>query len=480
MGLGTPVRRRSRDSGCQWLTIGMALGAGCSLVFFLMSYVIGFVEISGLENDAPTAVIEVGIVTAQVTSTLPPAAAQPIEPETDMETDGTTDASTDNSDVDSMASDEDVASATESVDAAAQPDDAGTVDDNAPTFTPSPTMLGSSAQNAPTALPEAGAGGEASDAASAPEIGTPVPLDSVPTEVPEIGSQADIPDTLQTIASPMVTIDSGTFTMGTTREEGLLAVDECINRDGGICSESYIQDATPAHQVTLDGFQIEIYEVSINQFITFLNELAANAPGVRADLIGCGGQPCALAQSEEPNSVIRYNQETQQYELVNPEFHTNHPANFVTWYGADAYCKSLGRRLPTEAEWERAARGPANSVYPWGPEWIPANANTSRSGTNGQGTEAVDAYIGGVNPYGLYNMAGNVSEWVLDFYLENYYSNPAASQPNPQGPPVGELRVARGGGWDNVPLFSRAVHRIAVDPKEPRASLGFRCAADTQ
>lgn len=452
MGLGTPVRRRSRDSGCQWLTVGMALGAGCSLVFFLMSYVVGFVEISGLEDDAVTPIVQVGVIT-EVTATAPQQAiVVTATPET--ETTATSEAT-------SEPTAEDVAAA------------------DIPTLTPTATLLGSGNNGSPTVAPQNGAGGaESASAAANNDIGTPVPTGGSPTETPSIGSNADIPTELLTIASPLVNIDGGTFTMGTTREEGLRAVDECVNRDGGNCTETLIQDATPAHQVTLDPFQFEIYEVSVNQYVAFLNNLSAAAPGVRADLIGCGGQPCILVQSEEPNSIVRYNQELMQYEIVNPEFHNNHPVTFVTWYGADAYCKSIGRRLPTEAEWERAARGPANSIYPWGPEWVPANANTSRSGTNGQGTQSVDAYPAGVNAYGIYNLAGNVSEWVFDFYLDNYYGTPAATQPNPQGPPTGELKVARGGGWDNVPLFARTVHRLDVDPKQPRASLGFRCAAD--
>jgi formylglycine-generating enzyme required for sulfatase activity len=263
--------------------------------------------------------------------------------------------------------------------------------------------------------------------------------------------------------------------MGTTREEGLKAVDECVTRDGGACQESYIQDATPTHQVTLDDFQIEAYEVSATQYVAFLNQLLAQFPGLRVDLVGCNGQPCVRVQADEPNSIVRFN--GTQYELVNPTFYANHPIFFVTWWGADAYCTSLGRRLPTEAEWERAARGPANSIYPWGAEWIPANANTSRSNLQ-PGTVPVDSFPSGLSAYGVYNMAGNVAEWVWDFYQENYYSLPEAVGPNPRGPAVSDRKVLRGGGWDNVPLFSRTVHRMYADPKSGRASLGFRCAAE--
>lgn len=264
--------------------------------------------------------------------------------------------------------------------------------------------------------------------------------------------------------------------MGTTREEGLAAVEACVVRDGGNCTEAWIQDATPAHQVTLDDFQIEVYEVSVNQYVEFLNYQLAQNPGTRIDLIGCSGQPCVLTTTDEPNSIIRFNGTV--YETVNPSFYANHPIFFVTWWGADAYCRAMGRRLPTEAEWERAARGPANSVYPWGPEWVGDNANTSRSTNPAGGTLPIDSFPRGVSAFGAYNMAGNVSEWVADFYQENYYSLPESAGPNPKGPVSSDRRVARGGGWDNVPLFARTVHRMDADPKQPRASLGFRCAAN--
>jgi formylglycine-generating enzyme required for sulfatase activity len=265
--------------------------------------------------------------------------------------------------------------------------------------------------------------------------------------------------------------------MGTTAEEGLNAVNLCISRDAGRCNEEYVQDSTPPHQVSLGDFQMEIYEVSVTQYVAFLNYLLTTVPaGIRADQIGCGGQPCILTSDQEQNSIIRYN--GTAYEVVNPAFYANHPVYFVTWFGADTYCKSLGRRLPTEAEWERAARGPANSIYPWGPEWVAENANTSRSTDGGDGTRPIDSFPLGASPYGIYNMAGNVSEWVFDFYQENYYSLPESAGPDPRGPITGSFRVVRGGGWDEVPLFARTVHRMYSDPKRPRSSLGFRCAAD--
>jgi formylglycine-generating enzyme required for sulfatase activity len=449
MGLGSPIRRRTRDSGCQWVTIGMALGFGCSLVFCLSSYVAGFIEFKGLDNTGSndgTAVVIVNTVEVtetpgvQVVTSTPSAQESPTS---------------------------DIAAAVvvteESSDAA--------------TSTPQATPLGSG--STPTRLPEVAQGSAQATTQTSQlqsDAATAVPFEGSSTITPAIGSSS-IPDVLASIGTQMVTVPGGTYTMGTTREEGLAAVDACVTRDAGTCTESFIQDSTPAHQVTIDDFQMELYEVNVTQYVAFLNWLLTQNPGTQVDLIGCGGQPCVLTAAQEPNSIVRFS--ATQYEVVNPSFYGNHPIFFVTWYGADAYCRALGRRLPTEAEWERAARGPANSIYPWGPEWISTNANTSRSAEGSTGTQPIDSYPAGLSVYGPLNMAGNVSEWVFDFYQENYYSMPESAGPNPKGPVSSDTRVVRGGGWDNVPLFARTVHRMNVDPKQPRASLGFRCAADT-
>ncbi len=459
MGVGSPIRRRSRDSGCQWMAIGMTLGFGCSLVFFLASYIVGFIELAGFEDTDGESGQAVVVVTEQITATPnTPAesAAQPLV-------------------IATTAEDNALAAPADSDATAQATEEAASV----ATFTPTP--LGS-VQNA-TRLPEVGEGGAADAAAvddDAGPLATAVPADGEPTRTPNIGSAPGAPEDLLTIASPLADIPGGTFSMGTTLEEGLNAVDACVVRDGGNCTESYVQDAIPVHEVTLDDFQIEQFEVTVNQYVAFLNYLAEQGPpGTRVDQIACSGQPCILAQDNEPNSIMRYNAAESAYEVVNPTFYNNHPVFFVTWFGAQEYCDTIGRRLPTEAEWERAARGPANSIYPWGPEWVPTNANTSRTPNAGQGTLSVDSYPAGASLYGPLNMAGNVSEWVFDFYQENYYSLPEAGGPNPRGPVSSDRRVLRGGGWDNVPLFARAVHRMYAQPTEGRASLGFRCAADS-
>ena len=137
------------------------------------------------------------------------------------------------------------------------------------------------------------------------------------------------------------------------------------------------------------------------------------------------------------------------------------PMTYVSWSGAEAYCNAINRRLPTEAEWERAARGADNSTYPWGFQWFDDNrANTSRSGNNGDGTWTVDTIpANSQTEDGLANMAGNVAEWTGDYYNAALYQQREGQAP-PENPantiPSNEV-VVRGGAWDTVPLFARTV-----------------------
>ncbi|NJL94086.1 MAG: formylglycine-generating enzyme family protein [Anaerolineae bacterium] len=460
--MGSPVRRRTRDSGWQWLVVGMMLGMGCSLVFCLASYVAGFIEVPSLEeNEAGQG--DDNVDTVQVIT----ATAAPVTPTATPTLIPTL---------------EEALSTPRVVEEGDNRETTGPLDPLS--VTPVVTLLPSSNNNLlPSSSPgtpssSLGQGGGLPD----PEIGTPFPL-GPPTFTPSVNSGATpVPDNLLSLATAMVDIPGGTFTMGTTREEAFLAVNACVQRDGANCNESMVTDSIPAHQVTISDYRMEIYEVSTTQYVAFLNQLLAQNPGIRVDRIGCQGNACVLTQEEDAQSYVRFNAEEQVYEIVNPSIYSDHPIIYVTWWGAATYCEAIGRRLPTEAEWERAARGPANSIYPWGQEWIPTNADTSRSAGGVtqtlDGTSPVTAFPSGANPYGLLNMAGNVSEWVFDWYQENYYALPEAAGPDPRGAVSGTFKVARGGGWENPPLFARTVHRLNVEAGSPRGSLGFRCAAN--
>jgi len=261
--------------------------------------------------------------------------------------------------------------------------------------------------------------------------------------------------------------------MGTTLKEAQQAVDDCTSRDKAKCDISMTEDSIPEHSVTVNTFQMEKYEVSYEQYVAFLNYLGPNG-----HLKQCGGEPCAAMQGpDQPGSYIKF--DGTRYSVAN-EIYRNRPVAFVTWFGAKAYCEAIERRLPTEAEWERAARGNEKRIYPWGNSWDPTFARTNRP-TNLGGPDEVNAFKSGETPdTGIFNLAGNVSEWVFDYYDSNYYKNLSQGILNPKGPEIGPAgtRVVRGGDWDKPPFFARTVHRTDADPGKVFGTIGFRCAAD--
>lgn len=297
-----------------------------------------------------------------------------------------------------------------------------------------------------------------------------------------------VPAPLLSLQTSLITIPGGTFEMGTTPLQVLEAVDQCRNRDGGACEAANGQDANPPHQVQLPPYLMEVTEVTFGQYIGFLNYL--RSVGVN-HLTGCNGFPCIQTQNENPTQgVITF--DSQNYTI--PVALTSYPVYAVTWYGAQAYCTALGRRLPTEAEWEFAARGTDKRIYPWGNDWNTALAKTSRPlddpvGTNPRTPVIVGSYRGGASPFGVLDMAGNVSEWVSDWYDPQYYTAQAnLPQPvlDPQGPAIALEKTLRGGNWDAVPFFAQTTMRLSFVPapdninaEYPR-SFGFRCAADPQ
>lgn len=247
---------------------------------------------------------------------------------------------------------------------------------------------------------------------------------------------------------PMVQIPATTFMMGAGAEDPLA--------DG---------DERRAHEITLDGFYIDQYEVSVTQYAAFLNTLDG--------YVGeCNGFICLATHFETINSYLT--DELEGY-IPRPGFEA-YPINNVTWHGADAYCRWAGGRLPTEAEWELAAGGGNGRLYPWGDEepddfvavfGDPAFANL----------HAVDSHPEGVSPFGLYHMAGNVKEWVQDGYDPIYYER--SPDENPIGPPVNAYddRVLRGGGYRSPVADLRITHRESERPIQFQGipDVGFRC-----
>lgn len=295
---------------------------------------------------------------------------------------------------------------------------------------------------------------------------TEVPTQLPPTALP----QRVIPAILETTRSLAVTIPGGVFTMGTTPVEVAEAVNECL-RDGGTCEASYAEDSYPAHEVSVDSFLMETTEVSFEQYVAFLN-----VSGPDTHINGCAGFPCIQTQNESLDAPIVFDGANYSIGVGLSQ----HPVYGVTYYGALAYCEAVGRRLPTEAEWERAARGDDGRIYPWGNRWDNALAKTNRPVDTPPGSFPVGSYPLGASIYGVYDMAGNVAEWVGDWYSERYYQEQAArgASANPTGPLAGQQKVLRGGSWNGVPFFSRAMHRQSEYPGEYQRWVGFRCAED--
>ncbi|MBE7536719.1 MAG: SUMF1/EgtB/PvdO family nonheme iron enzyme [Anaerolineales bacterium] len=218
----------------------------------------------------------------------------------------------------------------------------------------------------------------------------------------------------------------------------------------------------PIHSVTLDAYFIDKYEVT-------------NAAYKRCvDAGGC----------EPPKQSSSY---TRTAYYSNPEF-DEYPIIYVDWNMANAYCEWRGARLPTEAEWEKAARGLDERTYPWGNtfdgtklnfcdkncsfDWADKNVDDGYADT-----APVGSYQDGVSPYGLFDMAGNVWEWVADWYDSDYYINSPAS--NPLGPSSGQSRVLRGGSWGFYVNDVRSAGRGWVTPDYFEFYIGFRCARGT-
>ena len=200
----------------------------------------------------------------------------------------------------------------------------------------------------------------------------------------------------------------------------------------------------PVHTVELDAFYMDIHEVTVGQFKQFVNQ-----SGYSYNMW---------------NDVARYSPGD------------DYPMVYVSWNDATAYCEWAGKRLPTEAEWEYAARGRLiGKRYPWGDEIIHDDANYWSTGGKDKWVYCAPVGSFDVNGYGLYDMVGNAWEWCADWYDENYYS--ISSVNNPQGPGTGERRVLRGGSWDFITSGLRVTYRNANAPTTASGLSGFRCVS---
>ena len=225
--------------------------------------------------------------------------------------------------------------------------------------------------------------------------------------------------------APLILIPAGPFFMG---------------------SETGQDDERPIHRIELDAFYIDKYEVTVSHYGHFLHAQSPDRPFLWK-------QATEGAQGQKP--VIG-----------------------VDWFDATEYCEWVGRRLPTEAEWEKAARGDDQRTYPWGNEPpTRAHANAGLRTWSGYNTlGAVGSHARGSSSYGVADLAGNVWEWIADCYDQTYYA--ASPGKNPRGPKTGPLRVLRGGAWNNEAAVIRTTNRAAYAPSARRNDVGFRCAMD--
>ena len=259
----------------------------------------------------------------------------------------------------------------------------------------------------------------------------------------------------------MVCVPSGSFLMGSQAD----AISSLLEFDRRV-SKEFFRAEYPQHEVFLSSFYIDRYMVTNAQYQLFMQATGHPAPKYWRDAPDAGGKSPFPVGEKNPD----------------------HPVVGVSWQDASAYCKWAGKRLPSEAEWEKAARGGLmGQIYPW-PSRIKERINSqlSREKANYGGVGGPDRWhwtapVGSFPPnqYGIFDMAGNGFEWCNDWYAEDYYSRSLAS--NPLGPETGLTRILRGGSWNNN-LFGkyqmRCAYRFHSRPDTRNMVIGFRCAVD--
>jgi formylglycine-generating enzyme required for sulfatase activity len=215
-------------------------------------------------------------------------------------------------------------------------------------------------------------------------------------------------------------------------------------------SDGMKREQRPRHKVHVNAFYIDRYEVTNAQYYEFL------------DYINKTDDHSKCRKDEPINKDHKpHNWEKDYYN------HPEYPVVRIDWYDASAYAAWAGKRLPTEAEWEKAARGTDERKWPWGSEWDPSKYNVGNP-------EPVGSHEEGKSPYGCYDMAGSVAEWCADWFSMNYYEK--SPKRNPKGPEKGEKKVIRGGSrFISIGLLLRSTARKAVYPNIGNMSVGFRC-----
>ncbi len=231
----------------------------------------------------------------------------------------------------------------------------------------------------------------------------------------------------------MAYIPGGIFEMGSRRSLRELNPVDLLNTD-----RHALGPENPAHEVHLDGFYIDIYEVTNADYMEYVQTTGVKPPAFANDLDFSGAKQ---------------------------------PVVGVNWKEANQFCEWKGKRLPTEAEWEKASRGKRRIHYPWGNE--PPDKTKVNFNEEVNKTTEVGSYEAGKSDYGVYDLSGNVAEWTHDWHYPEYYL--FSPKENPPGPEDGQYKVIRGGNWKNSAHDVNMVYRNATVPKLRSKTLGFRC-----
>ncbi len=240
----------------------------------------------------------------------------------------------------------------------------------------------------------------------------------------------------------MVLVPAGPFPRGSLEDEGL-------------------PEERPRRTLHLSAFEIDVVPVTFGDFAAFIE-----AGGYQDEVLWT--PEGWAARQREGWLHPRFHKEPEWAHVTDAE----QPVCGISFHEAEAYARWAGKRLPTEAEWEKVARGTDGRIYPWGDAW--EEGRCSFRGGPVRAAPPVGGFPSGASPYGALDMAGGVWEWCSDWYGPRYYE--VAPEVDPPGPATGELKVARGGAWNAMPLQNRAANRNAWRPVARFSNLGFRCA----
>ncbi|MDF0668565.1 MAG: SUMF1/EgtB/PvdO family nonheme iron enzyme [Nitrospira sp.] len=286
--------------------------------------------------------------------------------------------------------------------------------------------------------------------------------------------------------APMVLMPVGSFQMGSTKDEVDRAIQTCVNeykKDQQTCEDWY-KGELPRHQVSLDAFYFDKYEVTNRLFQRFVQETGYRTTAEEK------GSAWAFVEGKGWEEVKGANwQKPEAGATVLASNRTEHPVVAVSWDDAVSFCRWAGKRLPAEAEFEYAMRAGTTTQYWWGQgnpgtrrveniadESAKHLLNVIMKGYNDGAVRTAPVGSYEANPWGLHDMSGNVREWTADWYDEGYYGK--GPERNPKGPSSGQYRVLRGGSWADEPGYVRSASRGRAMPTTRLDGIGFRCAQD--